>query len=74
MTIKSKPQTKEFDENYDKIYGIPLYRMQPGQWVKTIDGHKFFFDHLDGMYSYCKEVGGGISHYNASLKVFSCDE
>jgi len=72
--IKTKPQTKEYDENYDKIYGIPLWRMTPKQWVKTKDGHKFYFDHVDGAYSLCKEIGGGISHYSASLKVYPDNE
>ncbi len=40
-----------------------LYRMKPKQWVKTEDGNTFFFDHLDGMYSYCKDKNGNILHY-----------
>ena len=48
---------------------IPLFKVPKESWVETEDGHRFFFDHLDGMYSYCNEIGGGISHYSCGIKV-----
>lgn len=67
--LQSKTNTKEYSDNYEQIFGTPLYNIPRNTWVETNEGHRFFFDHLDGMYSYCKEVGGGISHYNAAMKV-----
>jgi hypothetical protein len=47
-----------------------LYEVPNKTWVESLaTGHRFFFDHIDGMYSYCKEVGGGISHYIAWMEV-----
>lgn len=37
------------------------------------DGEKIFFDHLDGMYSFCKDVDGNIVHLSASAEVDICD-
>ncbi len=67
--LQSKVSSKEYADNYDTIFGTPLYNIPRNTWVETNDGHRFYFDHIDGMYSYCKEVGGGISHYSASMKV-----
>lgn len=68
--LQSKVTTKEYADNYDKIFGTPLYNIPRNTWVECAKtGHKFYFDHLDGMYSYCKEIGGGISHYAADMKV-----
>lgn len=68
--LQSKVASKDYVNNYDKIFGTPLYNIPRRTWVeRTEDGHRFFFDHIDGMYSFCKEVGGGISHYSASMKV-----
>lgn len=67
--LQSKVTTTEYAKGYDKIFGTPLYNIPRETWVETNEGHRFFFDHLDGMYSLCREVGGGISHYSASMKV-----
>lgn len=68
--LQSKVATKEYADNYDKIYGTPLYNIPNNTWVMRVeDEHVFFFGHIDGAYSYCKEVGGAISHYSASMKV-----
>jgi hypothetical protein len=47
----------------------PLWMMPKNSWVESEDGHKFFFKHVDGMYSLCMEVGGGLSHYSAAMAV-----
>ena len=69
--IQTKTNSEEYRNNFDNIdFGTPLYNIPRETWVETPEGHRFFFDHIDGMYSYCKEVGGGISHYSASMKVY----
>lgn len=68
--LVSKETTKQYRDNYDAIFGTPLYNIPNKTWVESVeDGHRFFFDHPDGMYSFCYEVGGGISHYNIGMKV-----
>ena len=47
---------------------MKLYEVPPRTWIK-IDGEKIFFDHLDGMYSYCLDEGGNVVHINASADV-----
>ena len=47
---------------------MKLYQVKPKSWIK-IDGEKIFFDHLDGMYSYCLDEGGNVVHINASAEV-----
>ena len=76
MTIKTKPQTKEYDESYDKIFGIPLWKLKRKQRVRfpSLENREVFFDHVDGAYSFCIEDGGAISHYDASLKAVPLDE
>lgn len=73
--LQTKAASKDYVANYDSIFGTPLYNIPPRTWVERAeDGHRFFFDHLDGAYSYCEEVGGGISHYSASMKVRICQD
>jgi hypothetical protein len=48
---------------------MKLYEVPRKTWVETTTGHKFFLDHVDGMYSFCREIGGAISHYSASMDV-----
>lgn len=39
-------------------------------WVKEIEtGFEFFFDHIDGMYSFCKDKAGNICHPAAWTEV-----
>ena len=68
--IQTKVASKDYINNYDSIFGTPLYNIPPKTWVECAEtGHKFFFDHIDGAYSLCTEIGGGISHYSSSMKV-----
>jgi hypothetical protein len=52
---------------------MKLYNVEPRTWVKVISGktppdckdsinQELFFDHLDGMYSYCKDRENNIVH------------
>lgn len=59
---------------------MKLYEAKPKTWVKilqdeipstleTTTDQKVFFDHLDGMYSYCKTEQGEICHLVAWTEV-----
>ncbi len=40
-----------------------LYKVAPKTWVELVATKDvLFFDHLDGMYSYCKDMMGNIIH------------
>ena len=47
---------------------MKLYEVPPRTWIK-IAGEKIFFDHLDGMYSYCLDEGGNVVHISANAEV-----
>ena len=44
-----------------------LYDQKPRKWYMTESGHLFYFDHLDGAYSYCLDIKGNVLHYSASM-------
>lgn len=48
-----------------------LHEVPNKTWVEMEDGRKVFYDHLEGVYGYCIEIGGGISRYhgNATIKI-----
>ena len=50
---------------------MKLYKVPRNTWVRTLDeeGDIFFFDHIDGAYSYCIDEQGHITHYSASTEV-----
>lgn len=40
---------------------MKLYEVPAKTWIR-VDGERIFFDHLDGMYSYCLDEGGNRVH------------
>ena len=52
---------------------MKLYEVKPRTWIK-IDNEKIFFDHIDGMYSYCLDEGGNVVHINANAEVEVIDK
>lgn len=46
----------------------PLYTVPRHNYVKFCDQY-FYFDHLDGMYSYCLDMTGNIFHIPAAAQV-----
>lgn len=62
---------------------MKLYEVSNQTWVSVRDdnptvppaakelkyGSCMFFDHIDGMYSYCKDVDGDLVHLSASAEV-----
>ena len=47
---------------------MKLYEVPKRTWI-MVDGEKIFFDHIDGMYSYCLDEGGNVVHISASAEV-----
>jgi antirestriction protein len=47
-----------------KLYQVPRYSR-----IVLQDGTKLFFDHLDGMYSYCTDSDGQVWHISAAKEV-----
>ncbi len=41
----------------------------PPDGIKPIKGDKYFFDHIDGMYSYCRDKQGNVVHLPAWTEV-----
>lgn len=46
-----------------------LYEIPNKSYIKTEDGSVFFFDHIDGMYSYCLDCDKNVVHLSASTEV-----
>ena len=53
---------------------MKLYDVPNKTWIKLPNGARFFFDHIDGMYSYCTTEDGKITHLAAWTEVEVCDE
>lgn len=47
---------------------MKLYEVPRKTWIK-LNGKRYFFDHVDGMYSLCKDEQGQIIHLGASTEV-----
>lgn len=43
---------------------MKLYKVPPKSWI-IYENESIFFDHLDGMYSYCKTKDGSVIHLAA---------
>ena len=54
------------DWDFDQT--VYLYNV-PNKSKILFDGQEYFFDHIDGMYSYCTDLNGAIVHLNAMTKV-----
>lgn len=59
----------EFDlRDYEQLPFRELYKCKPRSYV-MVDDAVVFFDHIDGMYSYCKDMLGNVIHLTAWLEV-----
>jgi hypothetical protein len=67
-------QDEEDDERKAEGY-IKLYDVPRETWVSLSRDPKtlFFFDHIDGMYSYCLCIDGTLQHIGASTHVLVHD-
>ena len=62
---------------------MKLYELSKGDWFKITDeelkvpvahddvdlDETYWFGHVDGMYSYCKDMAGNVVHFAAWTKV-----
>ena len=54
--------------DYEQLPLRELYKCKPRSYV-MVDDAVIFFDHIDGMYSYCKDMLGNVIHLTAWLEV-----
>ena len=52
---------------------MKLYKVPNKSWI-ILKGEKYFFDHIDGMYSYCTDEDGNVVHLAAFTDVELCQE
>lgn len=50
------------------LKAAPLYSVPKKTYVRWFDQY-YFFDHLDGMYSYCTNMAGDVLHIAAAAIV-----
>ncbi len=56
--------------DFDKQPVTPLYSVKPKTYVQCPrTGAVFYFDHIDGMYSYCLDMFGDTIHLVAWMDV-----
>lgn len=55
-------------KDWDKLPPRELYKCKPRSYV-MVDDAVIFFDRIDGMYSYCKDMLGNTIHLAAWLEV-----
>ena len=60
--------------DYEQLPVRELYKVRPRSYIKLpwMDGlpdDMMFFDHVDGMYSYCLDMNNEVVHISASAQV-----
>ena len=54
---------------------MKLYEVPRKSWVILEEtGEQYFFDHIDGMYSFCKDMSGNVVHLAAWTEVRVLDK
>jgi hypothetical protein len=49
---------------------MKLYEVPKNTYIKIVGiDEYYYFDHVDGMYSYCTDIDGNIIHLSASTEV-----
>lgn len=51
-------------EDWDRKDPTPLFNVRPKSYIEVAD-MRLFFDHLDGMYSYCLTGDNEVVHISA---------
>lgn len=75
-TLKENKMISEIDiQDYDQLPVRELYKVKPRSYIKLpwMDGtgidEVLFFDHIDGMYSYCLNMQNEVIHLQAWAEV-----
>ena len=60
--------------DYEQLPIRELYKVRPRSYIKLpwmdgLDGDVLFFDHIDGMYSYCLNMADEVVHLQAWAEV-----
>lgn len=60
--------------DFDVLPVRELYKVRPRSYIKLpwmdgLDGDVLFFDHIDGMYSYCLDMNNNVVHIQAWAEV-----
>ena len=60
--------------DYEQLPIRELYKVRPRSYIKLpwmdgLDGDVLFFDHIDGMYSYCLDMNDKVVHIQAWAEV-----
>lgn len=61
-------------QDYEQLPIRELYKVRPRSyiklpWMEGVDGDVLFFDHIDGMYSYCLNMQNEVVHIQAWAEV-----
>ena len=71
-TLKGTKVISEIDlRDYEQLPITKLYECKPRSYIKVplFDDKVYFFDHIDGMYSFCKDMQGNTVHLTAWMEV-----
>lgn len=61
-------------QDYEQLPIRELYKVRPRSyiklpWMEGVDDDVLFFDHIDGMYSYCLNMQNEVVHIQAWAEV-----
>jgi hypothetical protein len=58
-------------KDFERLPVRELYKCKPRSYVEVpeLDNLVLFFDHIDGMYSFCRELDNGVTHIACWTKV-----
>jgi len=59
--------------DFDVLPVRELYKCRPRSYVQLPNGDVFFYDHIDGSYSYCLNMFGEVCHLAAWQSVHPLD-
>ena len=73
-TLKDNKMISEIDiQDYEQLPVRELYKVKPRSYVKLpwLEGldDVLFFDHIDGMYSFCLDMNNNVVHIQAWAEV-----
>lgn len=54
--------------DWEQLEPTPLYSVPRNRYINWL-GEYYWFDHIDGMYSYCMTMSGNVVHISASAIV-----